>query len=55
MPIAYFYVTGGTLPPDAPSYISRQADEDLYAALLDAETCCVLHNRQMDPSHLVSR
>ena len=28
-----FYVTGGTLLPDAPCYVERQADEDLYQGL----------------------
>src|SRR5256885_66554 len=50
-----FYVTGGTLPPDAPSYVERQADTDLYAALLSGVTCYVLNSRQMGKSSLCVR
>jgi len=42
-----FYVTGGTLPPSAPSYITRQADTDLYEALKDGQFCYVLNTRQI--------
>jgi len=52
---ASFYITGGTLPPDAPSYIERQADRDLHAALLAGETCYVLNSRQMGKSSLCVR
>ena len=31
---AGFYVTGGTLQRDAPSYVERQADRDLCEGLL---------------------
>ncbi|WP_264328318.1 hypothetical protein [Romeriopsis navalis] len=33
MSIAYNYQIGSSLPADAPSYIVRQADQDLYAWL----------------------
>ena len=50
-----FYVTGGTLRPDAPSYIERQADQELCAGLLRGEFCYVLTSRQMGKSSLMVR
>jgi hypothetical protein len=52
---APFYVTGGTVPPDAPSYVERQADKDLLSALLAGEYCYVLNTRQMGKSSLSAR
>jgi hypothetical protein len=43
-----FYVTGGTLRPDAPSYFERRADRDLYEGLTRGEFCYVLHFPRMD-------
>src|SRR5262249_26798418 len=50
-----FYVTGGTLRPDAPSYIERRADQELCAGLLRGEFCYVLTSRQMGKSSLMVR
>ena len=50
-----FYVTGGTLRQDAPSYVERQADKDLLDGLLKGEFCYVLTSRQMGKSSLMVR
>ncbi len=50
-----FYVTGGTLRHDAPSYVERQADHDLLEGLRRSEFCYVLTSRQMGKSSLMVR
>lgn len=50
-----FYVTGGTLRPEAPSYVERRADDELYHALLQGEYCYLLTARQMGKSSLMVR
>lgn len=52
---AGFYVAGGTLQRDAPSYVPRRADRQLHAALADGEFCYVLTSRQMGKSSLMVR
>ncbi len=47
-----YYRVGGNLPPDAPSYVERSADEQLYQKLKSGEFCYVLNSRQMGKSSL---
>jgi WD40 repeat protein len=49
---ASFYVTGGALRQDAPSYVERQADRELLEGLQRGEFCYVLTSRQMGKSSL---
>ncbi|WP_460206042.1 WD40 domain-containing protein [Scytonema sp. NUACC21] len=48
----YEYQVGGSLKMDAPSYVERQADFDLYDALMKGEFCYVFSSRQMGKSSL---
>lgn len=50
-----YFITGGTLPRNAPCYVVRQADTDLYRHLLHGEFCYILTARQMGKSSLMVR
>jgi len=50
-----FYVTGGNLKLDAPSYVERLADTELYQHLKAGEFCYILTSRQMGKSSVMVR
>ncbi len=53
--ISHGYQVGGSLTSDAPSYVEREADEELYQSLKFADFCYVLNSRQMGKSSLLLR
>lgn len=50
-----FFVAGGTISPDAESYVERQADLTLLTNLIAGKFCYVLNSRQMGKSSLCVR
>ena len=50
-----YYQVGGSLPVNAPNYVPRKADEDLFQFLQKGEFCYVLNSRQMGKSSLQVR
>lgn len=55
VPKSSYYQVGGSLAGDAPNYVKRQADDDLYQGLKLGEFCYVLNSRQMGKSSLQVR
>jgi len=49
-----FFQAGGTLAPDAPSYVERAADRELFERVSAGELCYVLTPRQMGKSSLMA-
>ncbi|VXD13027.1 WD-40 repeat protein [Planktothrix serta PCC 8927] len=47
------YQIGGSLAQDAPTYVVRKADSDLYSELQQGHFCYVLNSRQMGKSSLL--
>jgi WD40 repeat protein len=49
------YQIGGSLNTDAPTYVKRKADDEIYQALKNGDFCYVLNSRQMGKSSLLVR
>jgi len=50
-----FYIVGGMVRRDAPCYVERRADTELYENLKQGRFCYVLTARQMGKSSLMVR
>jgi hypothetical protein len=53
--LKHFYQVGGTLSVNAPSYIQRQADQELLEHVTAGDFCYILTPHQMGKSSLVVR
>ncbi len=51
----FSYKVGGSLTEDAPSYVVRQADSDLYNELKAGNFCYIFNSRQMGKTSLQVR
>jgi hypothetical protein len=51
----YEYKVGGSLGENAPSYVIRQADFDLYHSLKAGDFCYIFNSRQMGKTSLIVR
>ncbi|MGH8591300.1 MAG: AAA-like domain-containing protein, partial [Gammaproteobacteria bacterium] len=54
-PAEGFFVVGGTVRPEAPSYVQRAADRELLEHAAAGQFCYVLTPRQMGKSSLMER
>lgn len=52
MPVYNYYKVGGSLSYQHPTYVARQADQDLYDGLKSGDYCYVLNSSQMGKSSL---
>jgi hypothetical protein len=50
-----FFIAGGALPPNTPSYVERPADDDLFNAVMAGNFCYVLADHHMGKSSLMFR
>jgi len=50
-----FFIAGGTLRPDSPSYVRRPADDELFHLVSAGKFCYVLTARQLGKSSLMVR
>src|SRR5947199_405877 len=50
-----YYVSGGTLPTTALSYVKRSSDDVLFQALMEGDFCYILTSRQMGKSSITTQ